>query len=1655
MSLSIEAARRENRKKEARRQKEEAAEKKENEQTGKFFQFTIPPPAKAFFSEERLLATRQSLWKALWSRKKKELYSPLCSVASPQVALQFNTAWNRAIQSVLWDYDKAQNNPALSVCVSKVSCAFKASRPAVFRSPESARTLSPCTSEMLSWVCKATEERTAHEVVSLNAQVPGPVGYGLLQRALAQVFPPGNSNFRAAMALLERYRRLALHAPLSCLINVHGCSPYFLMRWPPLGSRANPQKLKPCKQRVKQVQEHLEKLLLQHKRQLQYEPYFTGPYVVGCKLTKRSPRKGLRLEEPWDCVELHFATKQALSWALSIFEIKRDKEPLWNWDHVWRYGSHERARLESRFVQPAFGKHRVELLNAKVDPEIQFVTDYKTSGNRWTRLPKGKYLLTPCFPEKRWNRDLRREVRERQFLTAFRLDVHASYLQPEAEEKQALPLKVSVFDIEVASRSGRFPSTLRGDHIIQVAVTSYYDCTDDPQLKAFRNRTVFCLGETPSFKASDGQSVQVVDYSIRQVFIFLVFQALQALGHLLVPAAVSSSLCALLDSFLGSNDDPQGSSNVFARLSGILCQLGAALEGIYKGSEISRLKPEVTEALRSRRKNKGRASCVRTPAGEWGSWDWKTCFISYKQCIASQVGASSGHKIPLVLSKVQHQAARFLSTVQFELQSCGASATRFRQSSETYRRAIDLAEAELLQDVVDWFRRADSSVICGHNTDGYDIPEVMRAAFRLDTPSAWVWSNEAKPVEVRDTVFKSAASGALKVTEVEFPGRLVSVDTLKYFKKMDGSTKLSRYNLNTIAAHFLQDQKKADMNYQDLPLYFFKGPQTRLLEAMYCMQDVDLLWMILQKRKPFHELLALMERSGISLNRMMNKGQMYQSNLQLLPICNKAGVATLWCKPKKEATFQGATVVEPNRGYYSDPVVTLDFASLYPSIMSAYNICFTTVVFEPKKNLAAQTKLLVTKVPRTKDESPQEWFLRVFRVACAGTRAKACLEHILASLDEEGVPQSVQLPPVASGDVLQFIIHKKYKKGLLPGIVEELMRLRKITKEEMNRAEGIQKTLLNAKQKAQKLMQNSMYGSASLIWRVVGLLITFYGRHLIEFTTKKAQELGAKWGAHVVYGDTDSVFVKFDTKLLFPPGYDPTEAEVVARAREAGLWLEQELNKLYEVQLGVVRITLECEAVLMNLLLTNKKRYTALMNEVTGSGTRSKGVYTRGMANVRGDQPKFIKAGLELIVKTLIHCGLDQAVVAVQCLASRLLHGEIPLEQCILYKGYKKEFYADPVPGHIRLAWRLGLKVGDQVPFVLVKANSKALQAEKMESPRSLGEDCEISYREYLERYLVPTFSGLLAVPFTQEVNEIGNRFSDSKESAKDIERRKKATQKAIFEKSSCSTCRTPLSLAHGFPLHLHKKEQITALQEFFKSTGQRKKAKKQVTLSSLWSSSGPTVPAPTKTGDYSAEGWTLGKKWFLCKKCVDLIVASKVHQEAEKLLSASLLKRKLIPQLALFRQERTAPPSAPKQSRKRSQTPLHNSRQNTLKRSLTPLSDSQRRSKRQKLEIRYSESDKQTLKELTLSQRAKVEAFKKTCTECRKGTGLDPADCDADSCEQWFSRDSSASFLADLEDVCSCWGVSLSALSDLEDVCSCFLASLEDVCSCRGVSLS
>ena len=254
--------------------------------------------------------------------------------------------------------------------------------------------------------------------------------------------------------------------------------------------------------------------------------------------------------------------------------------------------------------------------------------------------------------------------------------------------------------------------------------------------------------------------------------------------------------------------------------------------------------------------------------------------------------------------------------------------------------------------------------------------------------------------------------------------------------------------------------------------------------------------------------------------------QLYRKarNLDLvIPVERKGG---------DEGKYEGAVVIEPTRGFYKDPVATLDFASLYPSIMMAHNLCYSSLV--PK-----------------------------FRIK----------EHNIEDLTH-----------TPNGD---YFVKASVKKGILPMILEELLGARKRAKQELAKAtDPFERAVLDGRQLALKISANSVYGFTGaqvgqLPCLAISSSVTSFGREMIESTKqlvlqKFTKKNGYEFDSEVIYGDTDSVMVKFGTSDI---------ATAMELGKEAAAFVSTHF---------ITPIKLEFEKVYCPYLLMNKKRYAGL-----------------------------------------------------------------------------------------------------------------------------------------------------------------------------------------------------------------------------------------------------------------------------------------------------------------------------------------------------------------------------------------------------------------------------------------------------------------------------
>ncbi|PQQ19738.1 hypothetical protein Pyn_23606 [Prunus yedoensis var. nudiflora] len=394
--------------------------------------------------------------------------------------------------------------------------------------------------------------------------------------------------------------------------------------------------------------------------------------------------------------------------------------------------------------------------------------------------------------------------------------------------------------------------------------------------------------------------------------------------------------------------------------------------------------------------------------------------------------------------------------------------------------------------------------------------------------------------------------------------------------------------------------------------------------------------------------------TGVPISFLLSRGQSIKVLSQLL---RKAKQKNLLIPNVKQAgseqgTYEGATVLEAKAGFYEKPIATLDFASLYPSIMMAYNLCYCT---------------LVTTEDARKLNIP---------------------------------PEFVNKTP--SGETF---VKSNLQKGILPEILEELLAARKRAKADLKEAKDpLEKAVLDGRQLALKVSANSVYGfTGATIGQLpcieISSSVTSYGRQMIEHTKNLVKEKfttlkGYEHNAEVIYGDTDSVMVQF--------GVSTVEA-AMNLGREAAEYISGTFIK---------PIKLEFEKVYYPYLLISKKRYAGLL---WTSPDKFDKMDTKGIETVRRDNCLLVKNLVnECLHKILIDRDIPGAVLYVKNTISDLLMNRMDLSLLVITKGLTKTGDDYEVKAaHVELAERMRKRDAATAPNVGIEYLMSLLKLQK------------------------------------------------------------------------------------------------------------------------------------------------------------------------------------------------------------------------------------------------------------------------------------------------------------------------------------------------------
>ena len=273
--------------------------------------------------------------------------------------------------------------------------------------------------------------------------------------------------------------------------------------------------------------------------------------------------------------------------------------------------------------------------------------------------------------------------------------------------------------------------------------------------------------------------------------------------------------------------------------------------------------------------------------------------------------------------------------------------------------------------------------------------------------------------------------------------------------------------------------------------------------------------------------------------------------------------------------------------------------------------------------------------------------------------------------------------------------------------------------------------LLDARQKAVKVITNAAYGYAGWIgarWfrKPVAEATAAWGRSMIMRSIKIAKDLGLD----IVYGDTDSLFIK----------HDPQKIERLIQRIKKDLGLEIKPEKIY------TRI----------LFTEAKKRYCGLLPDGSLDNV--------GLEVVRGDWAKVAKVTQERVLELILkEKSVEKAVKFVSSLIKDLREHKVPYRDLIIWKTLTRpvEKYKVNAP-HVeaaRILKKLGwdLTVGDQVGYVITQGSGRLYERVK---PYALASYEEIDTEYYVRKQVAPAALRILSMFGVKEKDLLSDQTS-------------------------------------------------------------------------------------------------------------------------------------------------------------------------------------------------------------------------------------------------------------------------------------------------------
>lgn len=665
-------------------------------------------------------------------------------------------------------------------------------------------------------------------------------------------------------------------------------------------------------------------------------------------------------------------------------------------------------------------------------------------------------------------------------------------------------------------------------------------------------------------------------------------------------------------------------------------------------------------------------------------------------------------------------------------------------------------EGKMLEAFSEFIKSYDPDFISGYNINNFDNKYVFQRADALGcSVVAKMWGRVDHVCKLRKRFKQSNQTGGKEWWEASLDGR----EWFDLYGVIMTDHKLPSFKLDNVAAHFL-GTRKVPVKYSDIPRMFETRDGRKAL-GVYCVKDAWLPIQLVVKLSKIQNAMSLSNVTGASIRDILNRGQQIRTmTLMLRYLRNEMGGRTRLYLPDEDdnhcGSFEGAVVIDPIPGFYETPVVTLDFASLYPSIMRAFNMCYSTICTRQEARLNGWS---------FQGDTPDVRAIRNFK----------CEDGKFEYIDSE--------------DDVCFAT-KETRQGVLPCILQTLLVERKLYKKRMKAAgeKSPMYSVFNGHQLALKICANSIYGFTGaargyLPEPRIASSVTRRGRAMAN-ETKHVCETEFP-GCRVIYGDTDSVFVNL------PPTICNGE-DILKEAERLGEVMADVCTKKF-----LPPNELEYEKTYRPILLKGKKRYAGYKFE---PGLAPK-MDVKGFECVRRDFAPIVSETQKMVLKKLVQENdRESAAKYANDRVRALMDGSLDVSLLTISRQLTRpvENYATKA-AHVTLAARMqrempesvAPKVGDRIPYVIRCGREPLYMRAIMPSEVSSKNKIDVAWylKKQLRQPLMRIFEMVLDNPETvfQHGGPLDRFFNVKRkkvDTTKRVERKKKEKRQKVESKN-------------------------------------------------------------------------------------------------------------------------------------------------------------------------------------------------------------------------------------------------------------------------------